>query len=104
MKNQKGLFVIGLIFVVGFVLYHFYAAEDIADNGKVYSSKVDLCRQFAQSYLRTIGKTDNITDFGSEKWKMAIDVETELYNMCRLDLNKETLKNYKPSSLEKYQK
>lgn len=63
-----------------------------------------MCMEFAQSYLRTIQKTDNITDFGGGKWYIAVDIETELYDMCLLNLNKEDLQNYSPSAFEKYQK
>lgn len=100
MQNKNNLLIIVVFIIFGFAIYYSYQE----DNGRVYSSKEILCQQFAQSYLKTIQKTDNITDFGSDKWKMAIDIETDFYNMCLLDLNKEVLKNYKPKALEKYQK
>lgn len=103
MKNMKILLIIGIFIVTSSVAYWFYQ-EGIAGNGKVYASKITLCQQFAQNYLRTIQKTENITDFGSDKWKMAVDIETDFYNMCLLDLNKESLKEYRPTALEKYQK
>lgn len=56
--------------------------------------------EFAQSYLRTIPKIEK--DFNDKKWEMAIDVETELYNMCLLDLNQESLGAYRAKALEKY--
>lgn len=101
MKNRNLWFLVIVAIVIGFVLYK----EDIEDNGRVYSSKTNLCRHFAQSYLRTINKTENISsEQNSEQWTMAIDVETELYELCLIDLDKESLKNYKHKALEKYQK
>ncbi len=101
MKNKKVILIIATLLIIvsaGFYLYE----NDMADNGKSYASKQTLCMQFAQSYLRTIPKTE--TYFNDEKWSMAVDVETDLYNMCLLDLNKESLKNYKVNALEKYQR
>lgn len=72
-------------------------------NKKPYPSKTNLCRQFAQSYLRTISKTENITDYGSDVWHMAVDVETDLYELCLIDLNGEDLRNFRLSITEKYQ-
>ena len=43
-------------------------------------------------------------NFNDEKWQIAVDVETDLYNMCLLNLDKEALRNYKFSGLEKYQR
>lgn len=103
MKNQKTILLVGIITVVGIIAYYLYPGT-IVNNGKEYSSKATLCRQFAQDYLKTVQKTDTITDLGSDKWNMAVDVETDLYNLCLIDLNKESLKNYKTTSLEKYQK
>lgn len=60
-----------------------------------------MCEFFAQSYLRTIPIVK--PDPNDEQWQMKIAIETDLYNMCLLDLNKEALKNYKPSAIEEYQ-
>lgn len=104
MRNKKTLVVSGIIIIFALIVYSLYQ-EDIADNGKAYKSKQTLCRQFAQSYLRTINKTENVgSENDPERWQMAVDVETDLYRMCLLDLNKESLKNYKINALEKYQK
>ena len=97
MKNKKSLLIVGVtILIVGLVYFLSYDTNE----GKIYASKQNLCVQFAQSYLRTIPKVES--NFSNEKWQMAIDVETDLYNMCLLDLNREALKNYKPSAIEKY--
>lgn len=101
MINRNLWLIVIVAIVVGFVLYK----EDIEDNGRAYSSKANLCQHFAQSYLRTINKTENISsEQNHEQWAMAIDVETELYELCLTDLDKDSLKSYKPTALEKYQK
>ncbi len=80
------------------------------DNTKVYSSKQELCYDFVQSYFKTVQKTDNasssedISRPENQRWDMAIDVETDFYNLCMLDLEREALKNYKSTIIEKYQK
>ena len=97
MKTKKTILIMGVIvLLIGFV----YFLTNDTNEGKTYASKENLCIQFAQSYLRTIPKHEpNLND---EKWQMAVDVETDLYNMCLLELNKEALKNYEPSAIQKY--
>lgn len=59
-----------------------------------------LCVDFAQSYLKTIA-----SKYAAEnqlKRQLAIDIETELYNICLLDLSSDSLKNYQPKAFEKY--
>lgn len=85
-----------LILLIGLVYFLTYDTNE----GKIYASKENLCIQFAQSYLRTIPKYE--PNFNDEKWQMTVDVGTDIYNMCLLGLNKEALKNYKPSAIEKY--
>ena len=70
--------------------------SDILTKGCIF------CLDFAQSYLRTIPKTEPNFSYNNEKWKMAIDVETELYKLCLLDLNSKSLSTFKPTSLNKY--
>lgn len=107
MHNNKILVVVGLLFL-GAIIYYLY--QNNLTNGETYANKESLCQDFAQSYLKTVQKTDNakssenILSPENQKWEMAIDVETELYNLCLLNLDKESLKNYKPKALEKYQK
>lgn len=81
---------------------YFLHLDDISDHGRLYSSKSSLCMEFAQSYLRTIPKTEK--NFNDKKWEMAVDVETELYNMCLLELNEKPIGAFKAKALEKYQK
>ena len=83
---------------------------DFNANGKIYSSKKILCTHFAQSFLRTVQKTDNAFDSKdvyssrNQRWNMAIDVETDIYNLCVLDLTTESLRTYKSTIIEKYQR
>jgi ABC-type molybdate transport system substrate-binding protein len=99
MKNKDLIFfVVIAILIVGVTYFFTYDTNE----GKTYTSKETLCIQFAQSYLKTIPKVE--PDFNDEKWQMAVDVETDFYNMCLLDLNKDALKNYNPRAIEKYKK
>ena len=93
--NKKPILIsLGLaIFLVGIVV--FWSKDD--GLGKTYTNKVTLCRYIADSYLKTVAKTD-----GFQKEQMAVDVETDLYNLCLVDLNKDSLQNFKLSGLEKY--
>jgi hypothetical protein len=98
MKNKPIIilaFVIGLLF--GWLIC-FWGSD--TNEGNVYLTKEELCIHFVQSYLKTIPKVE--PDYSDEKWDIAVDVETDLYNICLLDLNKEALKNFKPTAIEKY--
>lgn len=109
MKNKRIIIIIIIVvvfLVVGFVLY----SDDLNANGKRYPSKRKLCTHFAQSYLRTVQKTDNarssedISSPENQRWEMAIDIETDFYNLCMLSLDEKSLKTYKSTVLEKYQR
>lgn len=108
MKNKRNLIIVSLIILVSMVVYFLYQ-DDISHHGRLYSSKQRMCEEFSQSYLRTIQKIDNA--FGSEntsspanqKWEMAVDVETDLYSLCLVDLSGEALKKYQLSGLKKYE-
>jgi hypothetical protein len=101
MKNNINwpIFIITFLTIV-LISYFFYTRSSIG-KGRVYSDKQTLCMDFAQSYLKTIRKTD-LAKTDNEKWEIAIDVETELYDMCLLDLNKEAIKQYHPNAFDKY--
>lgn len=71
-------------------------------DGRLYANKQSLCMDFAQSYLRTVQKTDNITDFGGKDWQAAIAIESDFYNICLLDLNENTLKDFKNTNIESF--
>lgn len=64
-----------------------------------------MCVHLAQSYLHTIQRTDKAdTTTSPHRWEMAVDIETDLYNMCLLDLDRETLKQYRSTIIDKYQR
>jgi hypothetical protein len=99
--------VITIVFLVFcFIIY----SDNINGNGKIYSSKEKLCGQFAQSYLRTVPITDNARSSEdtisseNQRWQMAIDVETDFYNLCMLNLEENSLKMYKSVVIDKYQR
>jgi len=108
MINKRNLIILSIMILVGIVVYFFYQ-DSLSHNGRLYSSKQRMCEEFAQSYLRTTQKTDSA--FSSEdtfspanqKWEMAVDVETDLYNLCLIDLNGEALKKFQLSGLKKYE-
>lgn len=86
---------------VTIVAYVFY--PNALDKETVVSkTQQEMCQAMAQNYLQTMRKTQNLDD-RSAGWKMAVDVETDLYNLCLVDLNEEALKNYRLSALKKYQ-
>lgn len=110
MKNKKliiiFLIIISVVLSASYILYQ----DDLDANGKIYPSKEELCMHFAQSYLRTVQKTDNahssesIASPENQRWQIAIDVETDFYNLCMLNLEEKSLKMYKSTVIEKYQK
>lgn len=86
--------------LVTYWLYQDY----IGTNGKLYSSTNEMCEEFAKSYLRTTKKLNNINDFGggNADWARAIAIESEINNLCQLDLTDDALENYAPSNIQKY--
>ena len=68
---------------------------------KTYSTKQSLCNAFAKNYLKTVQQTDGIEDFGGEKWQTAIAIESDMYNMCLLDLNLENVKQFRLTNIER---
>ncbi len=99
-KTKKLPFIGITVFIFVAALLHFFLHD--TNEGRAYKSRESLCIDFAQSYLRTIHKTEQ--NYNDKKWELAIDVETELYNLCLLDLTEESLKNFELDSLQKYKK
>ncbi len=97
-KLVAGIF-LGVLLAIG-LFYYWLREDDISANGMRYPSKEKLCQQFALSYLRTIRGVE--PEFDAEKWEMAVDIETEFYDLCMLDLTREAISNFMPNSLEKY--
>ena len=97
----------GITSIVGIFAYVLYI-DDIHSNGRLYASKQRLCEQIALSYLKTIkevepGLKTEDKQLDPKKWQMAVDIETELTNLCNLTLEQDSLKNYRVRTLEKYQ-
>lgn len=86
--------------------YWNYYAKIIGDQGTVYPSRRVLCDHLARSYLKTIQKEidKKVDEYESKKWEMAIDVETDLYNLCTTELTEESLSAFALSGLKKYAK
>lgn len=103
MKKRKSIIFIGtaviLLAIIAKSGYFFYQ-ENIRWHGRDFVTREKMCFQFAVDYLNNIRKDPNYTD---EKEELAIDIETEITNLCQLELTTEAAGNYKPSALEKYQ-
>jgi hypothetical protein len=93
------LVLLGIVGIVIILYYYYYGFFD-SDNGKLYPSKALLCQEFALSYLRTIPTAED--NFDNQKWVMAVDVATELHNLCLLDLNVEGFASFESTLLNKY--
>lgn len=73
-----------------------------------YVNKPKLCQDFAQKYLNvasTKEKAHPNSNLPNEriKWEMAVDIETDFYNLCMLNLDSGSLQKYKSSVMSKYQ-
>lgn len=98
-KNTIKAAFVGSLLLIGAVSFWLYR-EDVTNNGRRFPDRTKMCYQFAIDYLRNIKNDPNYTE---EKRALAIDIETEMYNLCQLELTEEAARNYKPSALEKYQ-
>lgn len=76
----------GLTLLVAFLFGWWLGREAILDTGRVYPNRTTMCTHFAQSYLLTIRQEPG---FNEDKWQKAIDIETEFFNLCMLDLAEE---------------
>jgi len=59
--------------------------DDIRHHGHVFANRQKLCTFMAQSYLRTIHEKERVADL-DPRWDKAIQIETEIYNLCLSDL------------------
>lgn len=104
LKIKTGwLFVILPPLISVFVFWSLIYLKD-AYEYRAYSNKHKLCVNFAHSYLASMRKIENIEDSGSEKWKMVVDIETDLYELCLLDLDEQSLGSWESVILKKYQR
>ncbi len=69
-------------------------------SGRAYNSQDEMCQQMALSYLKTMRKVEPEMD--EDTWAMAVDVETDLFNLCQLELQAEALGKYEAQALKKY--
>jgi len=97
--NKKLIVLAILISILIFLTGYWWWQSDVKHNGRLFNDRNKLCQQIAVDYLRNIR---NDPSFDDEKWNLAIDIETEIYNLCQLNLTKEDIINYTPSALEKY--
>ncbi len=93
--------ILGTLFIAGLLLYWWYQ-DDISAHGRLYPSKSKMCAQFAKSYLRTTREQENIGDFGGDVWQRAIAIESEIHNLCQMELTDEALEGYTPSNIQRY--
>jgi len=98
LKNIMYFVIIGSIFIGGSIKLFGL----LSGGGKAYKSKAALCNDFQQSYIRTIAKTDRIHTYSDKKWKMAMYVESNLYQLCMIELNENALQKFKMGSSEEY--
>jgi len=103
MKNAKLVAIITVFILVGVVADWIYQ-DHVGSSGRLYPSKQKMCEEFAKSYLRTMKNEANITDFsgGNTDWSRAIAIESEINNLCQLELTDEALDSYSPSNIQKY--
>jgi len=103
MKNAKLVAIITVFILVGVVAYWIYQ-DHVGSSGRLYPSKQKMCEEYAKSYLRTMKNEMNIDDFGrgNTDWARAIAIESEINNLCQLDLTDEALEGYSPSNIQKY--
>lgn len=91
-------FVVILLLIV-IKVGHFFYQEDIRWHGRDFATREKMCFQFAVDYLNNIEKDPNFTE---DKRKLAIDIETEIVDLCQLEFSKEAAGSYAPNALEKY--
>ena len=98
LKDKKIFLPLGIA-LVGLLFWFF---SDDSNKGKSYKSKQSMCIDFAQSYLKTVQKTDmKSAQYEPKKWGLAVAVESDLYNLCLLDLSKESLKSFDLSNIKR---
>mgnify|MGYP001481312584 CR=1 FL=1 len=107
LKNVKlpiMLFILVVILMGGYIFY----LSHFNDGSTLYLNKEKLCMDFARSYLQTVQNTDaagsreDSSNPENIRWEMAIDIGTDLYNLCRLDLEYSSLESYKSVVTQKY--
>lgn len=100
-KKKPTISIVGVVIIIfaGLMAY-WLGQQNISRNGRLYPNRSKMCYQFAVDYLRNIENDPNYTD---EKRELVIDIETEITDLCQLDLTVEAARDYRPTALEKYQ-
>jgi len=61
------------------------------------------CNDLALDYLSKVERVYGVDTHGEPEWRRAVDVETDIFNLCGLNLDdEESLKNFKSTVIEKY--
>ena len=96
MKKQI-IFLLTFLFSIltGFIIGYLY-------KGYRHMSQQQLCYQFANDYLNVIAKKYNIQTYKEKERTMAVDVETDIYNLCVMELDERSLVSFKSHVMEKY--
>lgn len=104
LKNKQNILIFTIVAILIALFAYWIYQDDLSANGKSYPSKSKMCEHFAKSYLRTMKNEMNIDDFsgGNTDWARAIAIESEINNLCQLELTDEALENYSPSNIQKY--
>ena len=97
-KNKIYIIVISVLVLIGVVAFWFYR-QDITHHGRLYPNRSKMCYQLAIDYLRNIKNDPAYTE---DKWNLVVNIETEITNLCQLELTEEAAGNYNPKALEKY--
>lgn len=98
--QRKQLF-LGLLFIfVGFLIGYFMRYPINEDYKLRFHGS---CNQLALDYLDKAEKAYGIDTHGEPEWRRAVDVETDIFNLCGMNLdNEESLKSFKSTVMEKY--
>jgi hypothetical protein len=62
------------------------------------------CEDIARGYLEMAKNQNQITNFGggNTDWQRAIAIESEINNLCQMELTDEALESYSPTNIQKY--
>lgn len=82
------------IFLVGYSVGKNYNRSNLSQSS--------LCEIIANDYLNNMTKKYNITTFGEQERIMAVDVETDIFDLCMTELNESELSKFKSTVSEKY--
>ncbi len=65
-------------------------------------SQQKLCYQFANDYLNNMARKYEMQTYGEKERAMAVDIETDMYNLCMLNLNEQELAEFDSVVIKKY--